>query len=144
MINNIKLNKQFSFYENYQLNCKEISPALDLLQLVDLVGQLVLGIGGLLLEGGDGGLVLELVLLEVAAQLEQLSLALLVELDLGSGGAAGLVKALRQVVELAGQLGALLLHLGAVLALSLQLLLELLDASLKVKVVGHVHSDVTQ
>ena len=88
------------------------SPALDLLQLVDLVAQLVLGISGLLLEGGDGGLVLELVLLEVAAQLEQLSLALLVELDLGSGGTAGLVKALRQVVELAGQLGALLLDLG--------------------------------
>ena len=41
-------------------------------------------------------------LLNVPPQLGQLGFTLLVELDLGRGGAAGLVQALTQLLELAG------------------------------------------
>merc|ERR1711936_599956 len=55
---------------------------------------------------------------------------LLVELNLGGGGAAGLVKTLTKLVDLPGKVGPLPLGLGAGLALSLQLLLHGLNATL--------------
>ena len=41
-------------------------------------------------------------LLDVASQLGQLGLALLVELDLSCGGAAGLIQTLAELLQLAG------------------------------------------
>lgn len=58
------------------------SPALDLLQLVDLFRHLGGSILLLLAEGGDLSLVLQGALLHVTTQLQQLLLALLVQLDL--------------------------------------------------------------
>lgn len=85
----------------------------------------------LLAQVSQGGLVLDVGLLKIATQFAQLSLTLLVELNLGRGGTASLLKTLAQFLEFAGQIGALLLSLGAGLALSLDLFLELLDAGLQ-------------
>jgi hypothetical protein len=59
---------------------------LHLVELVDLVTHLSNGIVVLLPEVGKGGLVLNVGLLEVAAELGELGLSLLVQLDLGSRG----------------------------------------------------------
>jgi len=104
---------------------------LELVELVDLFAHLSNGIVVLLAEVGEGGLVLDVGLLEVAAELGQLSLAFLVELNLGRGGTASLLQTLTDLLKFAGEVGALLLGLGAGLALSLDFLLELLDAGLQ-------------
>merc|ERR1719249_90754 len=49
---------------------------------------------------------------------------------MGSGGAAGLIQTLTQLVDLPGQVGPLPLGLGTSLALSLEFLLHVLDAAL--------------
>lgn len=85
----------------------------------------------LLAEVGKGRLVLDVGLLEVAAELAELSLALLVQLNLSGGGATGFLKALAQLLELAGEVGTLLLGLGASLAFRFNLFLELFDAALQ-------------
>merc|ERR1719447_1452014 len=101
---------------------------LELLELIDLIAHLRDGIGVLLAEGAGDGLVTDVGLLEVAAELEQLALARLVESGLSGGGAAGVLETLGQLVQLFGQIGTLLLDLGAGLALGLELLFDLLDA----------------
>lgn len=85
----------------------------------------------LLAQVGEGALVLDVGLLQIAAELGKLGLALLVELDLGRGSTASLLQTLAQLFELAGEVGALLFGLGARLALGLDLFLELLDAGLE-------------
>lgn len=85
----------------------------------------------LLAQVGESALVLDVGLLEVTAELGQLSLALLVELNLGRGGTASLLQTLTDLLEFAGEVGALLLGLGAGLAFSLDFLFELLDAGLQ-------------
>merc|ERR1719285_1241348 len=101
---------------------------LQLLELIDLVAHLADGVLVLLAESGGGGLLVEVGLLEIAAETSQFLLSLLVQLDLGGGGATGLVEALGELVQLLGQVGSLLLDLGAGLTLSLELLLDLLYA----------------
>merc|ERR1719249_132598 len=101
---------------------------LELLELIDLVAHLADGILVLLAEGGGGGLLVEVGLLEVAAKTRQLLLSLLVELNLSGGGATGLVEALGELVQFLGQVGSLLLDLCASLTLGFELLLDLLDA----------------
>merc|ERR1719289_213563 len=101
---------------------------LELLELIDLIAHLRDGIGVLLAEGAGDGLVTDVGLLEVAAELEQLALARLVESGLSGGGAAGVLETLGQLVQLFGQIGTLLLDLGAGLTLGLELLFDLLDA----------------
>ena len=59
-----------------------------------------------------------------------LSLALLVQFNLGRGGSGGLSKTLSHVLELAGKIGPLPLSLSASLPLRLQFFLQLLDMSL--------------
>merc|ERR1719167_846403 len=100
---------------------------LELLELIDLVAHLTNGILVFLAEGGGGGLLVEVGLLEVAAETSQLLLPLLVELDLSGGGTTGLVQALSKLIQLLGQVRSLLLNLGASLTLSLELLLDLLN-----------------
>merc|ERR1719260_503676 len=103
---------------------------LHLAQGVDLLGHLSSGVSLLPLQVGEDGLLLDVGLLNVLAQLVHFRLALLVELNLGGGGTAGLVKTLTKLVDLPGKVGPLPLGLGAGLALGLQLLLHGLNATL--------------
>lgn len=107
------------------------SLGLELVELVELLAHLGNSIVVLLAEVSEGGLVLDVGLLEVAAQLAQLSFALLVKLDLSGGSTTGFLKALAQLLQLASEVGALLLSLGTRLALGLDLLLQFLDAGLQ-------------
>merc|ERR1719510_405611 len=103
---------------------------LDLVQLLHLLLHLSGGVSVLLLQADNGGLLLDLGLLQVPPQLAHLGLPLLVELNLSAGGPAGLSQPLAQVLQLPGQVGPLSLGLGSALSLSLQLLLHLLDPGL--------------
>merc|ERR1719367_2759220 len=82
------------------------------------------------LQVGEDGLLLDVGLLDVLPELGNLGLPLLVELHLGGGGTAGLVKTLTKLVDLPGKVGPLPLGLGAGLALGLQLLFHGLNAAL--------------
>merc|ERR1712240_701681 len=103
---------------------------LHLAQGVDLLGHLSSGVSLLPLQVGEDGLLLDVGLLHVLAQLVHFGLALLVELHLGGGGTAGLIKTLTKLVDLPGKVRPLPLGLGAGLAISLKLLLHGLDATL--------------
>lgn len=111
--------------------CKSYSLGLEFVELVELLTHLGDGIVVLLAQVCKGGLVLYVGLLQVAAQLAELSLALLVELDLSRGGTTGLLQALAQLLELTGEVRALLLSLSACLAFGFDFLLELFDAGLQ-------------
>merc|ERR1719447_678686 len=80
---------------------------LHLLELVDLLGHLLDGVLVLSLQGAKDGLLLNVGLLNVLAELGHLGLPLLVELDLGVGGTASLIQTLAQLLDLAGQVGPL-------------------------------------
>merc|ERR1719150_2924057 len=103
---------------------------LDLVELLDLLLHLGDGVLVLLLQTHDGGLLLDLGLLEVAAQLGHLGLSLLIQFNLSAGGAAGLIQTLAQALELAGEVRPLPLGLGTALPLGLELLLHLLNPGL--------------
>merc|ERR1719412_1025468 len=103
---------------------------LDLVELLDLLLHLSNGVLVLLLQAHDGGLLLDLGLLEVAAQLCHLGLSLLVQFNLSAGGAAGLVQTLAQALQLAGEVRPLPLGLGTALPLGLEFLLHLLNPGL--------------
>merc|ERR1719336_3771206 len=103
---------------------------LHLVELLNLLLHLSIGILVLLLKTHNGGLLLDLGLLEVAAQLGHLSLSLLAKLNLGTGGTAGLVQTLTKILELTGEVRPLPLSLGTSLPLSLKLLLHLLNPGL--------------
>ena len=104
---------------------------LHLVELVDLFAHFGDGIVVLLAQVGQSRLVLDVGFLQVATQFAQFSLAFLVEFDLSGGGSTGFLQTLAQFLEFAGQIGALLLGLGAGLAFSLELFLELLNARLQ-------------
>merc|ERR1719295_558555 len=101
---------------------------LQLLELVDLVSHLGDGIGVLLAESASDGLVANVGFFEVAAEFEQLALAGLVESGLSGGGATGILETLGELIQLLGQVGSLLLDLGAGLTLGFELFFDLLDA----------------
>ena len=82
------------------------------LQLFDLLRELGDGVLLFLANRGDLSLVLDVGFLEVAPQLLQLRLALLVHLDLRLRCSARLVQPLTQLIHLALQLHALLLDLS--------------------------------
>merc|ERR1719192_963583 len=103
---------------------------LDLIELFNLLLHLSIGILVLLLQTDNGGLLLDLGLLQVSPQLGHLSLSLLVKLNLCTGSTASLVQPLPEVLQLPGQVGPLPLGLGSALSLSLQLLLHLLNPGL--------------
>merc|ERR1719151_557889 len=103
---------------------------LDLVELLHLLLHLSNGILVLLLQTDNGGFLLNLGLLEVASELGHLSLPLLVELHLSTGGAAGLTKTLTKVLQLTGEVRPLPLSLGSALSLGLEFLLHLLDPGL--------------
>ena len=103
---------------------------LHLVELLNLLGHLSNGVLVLLLEADKSGLLLDVGLLEIAAELGHLSLTLLVQLNLGRGGSSGLSEALSHVLKTASQVGPLALGLSASLPLGLRLLLELLNMGL--------------
>ena len=102
----------------------------DALEVVDLLSQLCDAVRLLLAQSSGSGLMLQGGLLQVTTQLLELSLALLVHLDLGRSGSTGLLKPLTDLLKFPGEIGSLLLHLGPSSTLSLNLLLQLLNASL--------------
>merc|ERR1719397_2342908 len=97
---------------------------------INLLSHLSSGIALLPLQVGEDGLLLNVGFFHVLAELVHLGLALLVELHLGSGGAAGLIQTLTQLVDLPSQVGPLPLGLGPSLALGLKFLLHGLDTAL--------------
>merc|ERR1719295_2307608 len=101
---------------------------LQLLELVDLVSHLGDGISVLLAESAGDGLVANVGFFEVAAEFEQLALAGLVKSGLSGGGATGILETLGELIQLLGQVGSLLLDLGAGLTLGFELFFDLLDA----------------
>merc|ERR1719249_173137 len=101
---------------------------LQLLELVDLVSHLGDGVGVLLAESARNTLMANVGFFEVAAEFEQLALAGLVESGLSGGGATGILETLGELIQLLGQVGSLLLDLGAGLTLGFELFFDLLDA----------------
>merc|ERR1719323_1837271 len=114
----------------HDLSLVLLNLCLHLVQLLNLLLHLCVGILVLLLQTNNGGLLLDLSLLQVAPQLGHLGLPLLVELNLSAGGSTGLVQTLSQVLQFTSQIRSLSLSLGSALSLSLQLLLHLLNPGL--------------
>merc|ERR1719336_1060876 len=104
---------------------------LVLVQAINLLTHLSHGVVVLLAESGKGALVGDVSLLELALELQELSLALLVQLNLGAGVGASLLKTTAKVLDVTGQSRAVLLGLGPVLPLNVQLLVQLLDPGLQ-------------
>jgi len=103
---------------------------LDALQVVDLLRQLRHAVRMLLAQRGRRGLVLQRALLQVPPQLLELRLALLAQLHLRRRRPARLLQPLADLLQLPGEVSALLLHLGARRPLRLDLFLQLLTAGL--------------
>jgi len=70
-------------------------------------------------------------LLNILAELDNFSLTLLVKLNLGNGGTAGLIVSLTELLNLTSHVGSLALSLGTSLTLSLKLLLSSLNTGLE-------------
>merc|ERR1719412_3540231 len=104
---------------------------LHLLKGINLLLHLQSGIALLPLQVAEDRLSGDVGLLHILAQLDDLGLALLVELHLGHGGTAGLVVPVTKLLDLTGEVRSLALSLGAGLALGLQLLLSALNTSLQ-------------
>merc|ERR1719412_645392 len=104
---------------------------LHLLESIDLLLHLQSGVALLPLQVAEDRLCGNVGLLHILAQLDDISLALLVELHLGHGGTAGLVVPVTELLNLTGEVRSLALSLGAGLALGLQLLLSALNTGLQ-------------
>merc|ERR1719192_1918353 len=100
-------------------------------QAVDVLAKLGHGVVVLHAQGGQGALVGDVQLLELRFEASELSLSLLVQLHLGRGVGAGLLKPGGNVLDVLLQHGAVLLGLGAVVALDGELLVQLLQPGLK-------------
>lgn len=79
------------------------------------------GIVVLFAQDGQRGFVLDVGLLEVPAELAELGLSLLVQLDLSGSGTTSLLQAFTKLFEFASEIAALLLGLGASAAFCLDL-----------------------
>merc|ERR1719357_21383 len=104
---------------------------LDTLEVVDLLTQLSNAVSLLLAQSSSSGLMLQGGLLKVTADLLELSLTLLVHLNLSSSGTTGLLQPLTDLLKFPGEIGSLLLNLGTSSTLSLNLLLQFLNTGLK-------------
>lgn len=96
-------------------------PSLELVEGVDLLAHLGDGIVVLLAQNGQRRFMLDVGLLEIPAELAQLGLALLVQLDLSGSGTAGFLQTFTELFELAGEIAALLLGFGSSTAFCLDL-----------------------
>merc|ERR1719295_1771121 len=104
--------------------------ALHLAKCVDLLSHLSGSIALLSLEVGKDRLLLDVGLFNVFSELVDLGLPLLVQFHLSSGGTAGFVQTLAQLVDLPRQIGPLPLGLCTSLALRLEFLLHGLNTAL--------------
>ena len=100
------------------------------LKVVNLLAEVSYTVCLLLPQCGSGGLMLQSGLFKVSAQLLELSLPLLVHLNLGSSGTSSLLQPLTDLLQLSGQVCPLLLNFGPGSSLSLQLLFQLLNSGL--------------
>merc|ERR1719361_1028387 len=104
--------------------------ALHFSESINLLRHLSNGITLLPLQVSKNGLLLDVGLFHILAELVHLCVPLLVKFNLGSGGTAGLIQALSKGVNLPGQVGPLPLGLCASLSLGLQFLLHGLNTAL--------------
>merc|ERR1719184_714610 len=104
---------------------------LVLVQSVDLFTHLSHGVVVLLAESSKSALVGNVGLLELTLQLEQFGLTLLVQLNLSAGVGASFLKTAAEILDVAGQSCTVLLSLGPVLALNMELLVQLLNSRLQ-------------
>merc|ERR1719490_640140 len=84
----------------------------------------------LLLQADESGLLLDVSLFQITAEFSNLSLAFLVQFNLGRGGSGGLSKTLSHVLKLTRQVGSLSLSLSTSLPLGLKLLFHLFNSCL--------------
>merc|ERR1712012_1209548 len=98
---------------------------------VDLLAQLRHAVVVLLSESGQSSLVSNVGLLQVALQLGQLRLALLVELNLESSVGSSLLQTGANVLQVTRQQSSVLLSLGAVTTLHIDLLIQLIHTNLQ-------------
>ena len=103
---------------------------LDTLEVVDLLTQLSNAVSLLLAQSSSSGLMLQGGFLKVTTDLLELSLALLVHLNLSSSGTTGLLQPLTDLLKFPGEISSLLLNLGTSSTLSLNLLLQFLNTGL--------------
>merc|ERR1719367_538924 len=83
------------------------------------------------LQVAEDGLAGNVGLLNILAKLDNLSLTLLVELNLGNGGTAGLIVSVTKLFNLTSEVRSLTLSLGTSLTFGLQLLFSSLNTSLQ-------------
>ena len=103
---------------------------LDSLEVVDLFAQLRYTVSLFLTESRSSGLMLQRGLFKVTTQLLELSLTLLIHLDLSSGGSTSLLQPLADLLKFPGEVSSLLLNLGTSCTLCLNLLLQFFNTSL--------------
>lgn len=103
---------------------------LNTLEVVDLLSQLSNAVSLLLAQSSGSGFMLQSGLLKVTTELLELSLTLLVQLNLSSSGTASLLQSLTDLLKLPGQICSLFLNLGAGSTLSFNLFLQLLNTGL--------------
>merc|ERR1719242_1373808 len=104
---------------------------LVLVNSIDLVAQLSHAVVMLLAKSSQCTLMGNVSLIEVRLQLDQLSLTLLVQLNLSAGVGANLSQPGAKVLKVPGQQGAILLSFGAVVALHGQLFVKLVNTGLE-------------
>ena len=103
---------------------------LDALEVVDLLSKLSNAVSLLLAKSSSSSFMLQSGLLQITTELLELSFTLLVHLNLSCSGTTGLLQPLTDLLKLPGEVSPLLLNLGASSALSLNLLLQLLNSGL--------------
>merc|ERR550519_2642604 len=114
----------------HDLDLVLLNLALHLSKSINLLAHLGNGITLLPLQVSKNGLLLDVGLFHILAQLVDLRIPLLVQLHLSGGGTAGLIQALSKGVDLPRQVRPLPLRLGASLAFGLRFLLHGFDAAL--------------
>merc|ERR1719222_540105 len=108
-----------------------LSLSLVLVQPVDLLTHLSHGVVVLLAESSKSALMGNVGLLQFTLQLQQLGLALLVQLNLSAGVGASFLKTTAEILDVTRQSCTVLLSLGPVLPLNVALLVQLLDSRLQ-------------
>ncbi|TNN71143.1 hypothetical protein EYF80_018663 [Liparis tanakae] len=103
---------------------------LNTLEVVNLFSQLSNTVSLLLAKSSSSGFMLQSGLLEVTTELLELSLTLLVHLNLSRSGTTSLLEPLTDLLKFPGEVSSLLLNLGTSSTLSLNLFLQFLNAGL--------------
>merc|ERR1719284_1291254 len=108
-----------------------LSLGLVLVEGINVLSHLGHGVVVLGPHGGQSSLVLDVGLLQLSLELGQLSLPLLVELNLGSSVGSSLLKTTTEVLNVTGEDGSVLLSLGSGLSLNDKFLIKLVNTALE-------------